>query len=267
MSTDSWTQYAEYARRLDAVRAEESARTAGMREAVAQMTTHADELEYRLNGQGGMLINLATTLRFRRPKLTPIAPELQPDPKKAGSKPGANKGLGAKGLGANKGLGAKRPGPNEGSAPTDAEPKPAGMEPEKPAEIDPATGLSELAATIDRADVAARDAATRGEYPALLPRLTGTARNLVCYGVAALVVLGFQALAFNRTGTETNPFGVLFLFPLIGFALAYVALRVGGRTRVAQEALDVSPRLGFLLCFLIGPIAAAVVVATSFSSK
>jgi hypothetical protein len=256
VSTDSWTQYAEYARRLDAVRAEEAARTAGMREGVAQMTTHADELEYRLNGQGGMLINLATTLRFRRPKLTPIAPELQPDPKKAGSKPGANKGLGAKGLGA-----------NEGPAPTDAEAKPAGVEPEKPAEIDPATGLSELAATIDRADKAARDAATRGEYPALLPRLTGTARNLVFYGVAALLVLGFQALAFSRTSTETNPFGVLFLFPLIGFALAYVALRVGGRTRVAQEALDVSPRLGFLLCFLIGPIAAAVVVATSFSSK
>ena len=261
MSTDSWTQYAEYARRLDAVRAEESARTAGMREAVAQMTTHADELEYRLNGQGGMLINLATTLRFRRPKLTPIAPELQPDPKKAGSKAGANKGPGAKGLG------AKRVGANEGAAPTDAEPKPAGVEPEKPAEIDPATGLSELAATIDRADKGARDAATRGEYPALLPRLTGTARNLVFYGVAALVVLGLQAWAFSRTSTETNPFGVLFLFPLIGFALAYVALRVGGRTRVAQEALDVSPRLGFLLCFLIGPIAAAVVVATSFSSK
>ena len=251
MSTDSWTQYAEYARRLDAVRAEESARTAGMREAVAQMTTHADELEYRLNGQGGMLINLVTTLRFRRPKLTPIAPELQPDPKKAGSKPGANRG----------------PGSNEGPAPADAEVKQAGVEPEKPAEIGPATGLSELAATIDRADVAARDAATRGEYPALLPRLTGTARNLVFYGVAALLVLGLQALAFSRTSTETNPFGVLFLFPLIGFALAYVALRVGGRTRVAQEALDVSPRLGFLLCFLIGPIAAAVVVATSFSSK
>ena len=251
MSTDSWTQYAEYARRLDAVRAEEAARTAGMREGVAQMTTHADELEYRLNGQGGMLINLATTLRFRRPKLTPIAPELQPDPKKTGSKPGANRG----------------PGSNEGPAPADAEVKQAGVEPEKPAEIDPATGLSELAATIDRADKNARDAATRGEYPALLPRLTGTARNLVFYGVAALLVLGLQALAFSRTSTETNPFGVLFLFPLIGFALAYVALRVGGRTRVAQEALDVSPRLGFLLCFLIGPIAAAVVVATSFSSK
>jgi hypothetical protein len=209
LSKDSWAQYAEYARRLDAVRAEESARTAGMREAVAQMTTHADELEARLRGQGGMLTNLATTLRLRRPKLTPLPPE---------------------------------------------------------GTIDPPIALSQLAGAIDRGDVAARQAATRGEYPALFPGLSGVMRSVVIYGVAALVVLGFQGLAFMRTGTETNPIMVLFVIPLIGFVVGYLVLSIGGRTRVAQEAPDSHTRLGFLLCFLIGPLAALVVVLNSLRS-
>jgi hypothetical protein len=80
VSSDGWAQYAEYARRLDAVRAEEQARTAGMREGVAEMSAHADDLQARLNGQGGMLTNLATILQLRRPKLTPIEPEGFVDP-------------------------------------------------------------------------------------------------------------------------------------------------------------------------------------------
>lgn len=210
VSGDAWTQYAEYARRLDAVRAEESARTAGMREAVAEMTTHADELEARLGGQGGMLTNLATILRMRRPKLTPIPPE--------------------------------------------------GV-------VDPPIALSQLAGAIDRADVEARQAATRGEYPALLPGLSGTARSLLVYGIAALVVLGFQGLAFSRAGTETNPIMVLFVIPLVGFVIGYLVLSIGGRTRVVGAAPNASTRLGFLLCFLIGPLAGLVTVALSLRSR
>jgi hypothetical protein len=210
VSGDAWTQYAEYARRLDAVRAEESARTAGMREAVAEMTTHADELEARLAGQGGMLTNLATILRLRRPKLTPIPPE--------------------------------------------------GV-------VDPPIALSQLAGAIDRADVEARQAATRGEYPALLPGLSGTARSLLVYGIAALVVLGFQGLAFSRAGTETNPIMVLFVIPLVGFVIGYLVLSIGGRTRVVGAAPNASTRLGFLLCFLIGPLAGLVTVALSLRSR
>ena len=80
MSNESWTQYAEYARRLDSVRAEEQARTEGMRASVAEMSTHADDLQARLNGQGAMMVNLAGILRLRRPKLMPIAPEGFVDP-------------------------------------------------------------------------------------------------------------------------------------------------------------------------------------------
>jgi hypothetical protein len=209
LSKDSWAQYAECARHLDAVRAEESARTAGMREAVAEMTTHADDLEARLRGQGGMLTNLATTLRLRRPKLTPIPPE--------------------------------------------------GV-------VDPPTALSQLAGIIDRGDTEARDAATRGHYPALLPAWSGTMRSLLVYGIAALAVLALQGLAFFQTGTETNPFLVLFVFPLIGFGIGYVVLNLGSRTRTAVPPPNLPTRLGFLLCFLIGPLAALVAVLTSLQS-
>jgi hypothetical protein len=203
MSSEGWSQYAEYARHLDAVRAEESARTAGMREGAAEMSTHADDLEARLNGQGGMLTSLAGTLRLRRPTLDPIPPE-----------------------------GDER--------------------------IDPATALSKLAGIMDRGDREARVAAERGYYPALLPGIRGQGRNLLVYGVAALAVLAVQGLAFSRTGAKTSPIPVLFVMPLIGFVVAYVVLRVGSRTRVAQETPTLSARLGFVLCFLIGPIGAVV---------
>ena len=211
ISGDGWAQYEEYARRLDAVRAEESARTAGMREAVAQMTTHADELEARLRGQGGMLTDLAAKLRLRRPKLTPIPPE--------------------------------------------------GV-------VDPPIALSQLAGAIDRGDAASLQAATRGEYPALLPGMTGMVRGLLVYGIAALVVLGFQGLAFSRGGTETNPIMVLFVIPLIGFVVAFLVLSIGGRTRVLQGVPANPPtRLGFVLCFLIGPLAGLVIVGMSLQSR
>ena len=133
--------------------------------------------------------------------------------------------------------------------------------------LDPATALSRLAGIIDGGDREARQAATRGQSSLLLPGLSPRTRNLLVYGVAALVVLAFQGLAFSRAGEKTNPISVLFLIPLLGFALAYVVLRVGSRTRVAQEAPDLSVRLGFVLCFLIGPIGAVVSIALSYQSK
>lgn len=243
MSGDGWLEYAEYARRLDAVRAEESARTAGMRQAVAQMTTHADDLEARLNGQGGMLTNLAATLRLRRPKLTPIAPKALIKPQEVTPAAGVSLEKGA----------------------PDVDPRTAPLPAEVP--IEPAVALSQLAGTIDRGDAAALEAATRGEYAALLPKLSGTMRGLLVYGIAALVVLAFQGLAFSRTGSETNPIMVLFVIPLVGFVVGFLVLSIGGRTRVAQAAPEPPTRLGFLLCFLIGPLAGLVVLGLSLRSR
>jgi hypothetical protein len=226
VSNEGWPQYAEYARRLDFVRAEEQARTEGIRASVAQMSTAADDLQARLNGQGGMMLDLAGTLRLRRPKLTPIPPE---------------------------------------------------------GHVEPSTDLERAAGILDQGDLEARRASARGERPALLPKLSPIGRSLAVYGSAALVVLLVQALAFLQTGSKTNPFLVLFVIPMIGFAVAYGVMTVGGRPRTKQvvepdpryrsrtQVTQLTPknyiRLGFLLCFGIGPLAAAVLVLVSIQSK
>jgi hypothetical protein len=225
VSSENWTQYAEYARRLDSVRAEEQARTEGIKASVAEMSTHADELQARLNGQGGMLLNLAGILRLRRPKLTPIPPE---------------------------------------------------------GEVDPATDLARAASTLDRSDLESTQASNRGYHAALLPGSTALVRSVAVYGVAALLILLLQGLAFWHSRTETNGLKVLFVYPLIGFVLGFMVLQVGSRTRITepvQPAGRVRPgqkapkpdgprtRLGAVLCFGIGPAALLVVLATSLRSK
>jgi hypothetical protein len=225
VSSESWAQYAEYARRLDSVRAEEQARTEGMRVSVAEMSQHADELQAKLNGQGGMMINLAGILRLRRPKLVPIPPE---------------------------------------------------------GEVDPATDLARVAATLDQGDLESKRASDRGYTPTLLPASSALVRSIVVYGVAALVVLLLQGLAFRHSHADTNGFKVLFIYPLIGFVLGFIVLQVGSRTRIAQPAEPVGrlrpgqkppkpdgprTRLGAVLCFGIGPAALLVVLAVSLRSS
>lgn len=214
MTRDGWVQYAQYARKLDSVRAEELARTAGIRAGAAEMSEHADGLEGRLRGQNGQLTSLAATLRLRRTKITPI----EPVPEEAGF-------------------------------------------------IEPQTGLRRVAQLLDAADEQALMAQARGHRATLLPKMSSTVRSLAVYGSAALVVLVLQLLAFRHSGDDTNPILVLFVIPALGFAVAYVVLAVGSRTRVAQDPVAARTRLGFLLCFGIGPIAAVIEIAASVQSK
>lgn len=195
-SVGGWSRYAELARRLDEVRAEEIARTAGMREAAAEMSAHADALEGRLLGQQGMLTRLAVSLRLREPRLDPIVPE----------------------------------------------------EP-----VDPATALARLAGTIDRGDLEAKRAGSRGERAGFLPALGPRVRSVIVYGVATLLVLIAQ-LPIIRGKVPYYGLEVIVVIPAIGFGLAFLLLRFGGRSRVDLKAPEVPARLGFLMCFVIGPV-------------
>jgi hypothetical protein len=73
-------QYAELARELDAVRAAEAARTAGVRQAAAEMSERAAGLEEHLRVQGTNLTQLARRLRLRVPKLAPEHTEAVTEP-------------------------------------------------------------------------------------------------------------------------------------------------------------------------------------------
>ena len=77
-----WEAYAQLARELDAVRAAETARTAGIRRAVAQMSEHADGLEARLQAQQVSLTQLGRQLRLRTGKLQAdkVEPVVEPAP-------------------------------------------------------------------------------------------------------------------------------------------------------------------------------------------
>src|SRR4051812_24349 len=118
---------------------------------------------------------------------------------------------------------------------------------------EPAPLLSEVAQGIDTADKEATEAFDRGQYPALLPRWSSGARNFLVYGVAALVVVVAQVVAFFRSdlgrssaadvgsGSGPNPLVVLFLIPLAGFVLGYLVAGVAGRPRVAENRVRLNP--------------------------
>ncbi|GLY27867.1 hypothetical protein [Kineosporia sp. NBRC 101731] len=75
-----WAEYAEYARRLDSVRAEENARTAGIREGVAQMSEHADELVALLDNQRYHLTAFAQKAKLTFPPGAGTPPEGRVEP-------------------------------------------------------------------------------------------------------------------------------------------------------------------------------------------
>lgn len=62
-----WAEYAGYARRLDEIRAQENARTAGIREGVAEMSEHADALHARLEQQRRGMTAYAHKVRLNAP--------------------------------------------------------------------------------------------------------------------------------------------------------------------------------------------------------
>jgi hypothetical protein len=216
-----WDQYAELARELDAVRAAEAARTDGVRQAAAEMTGRADELETRLREQGTNLSQLGRRLRLRVPKLAPEKTE---------------------------------------------------------AVTEPAPEISRIADLMATADREATEAADRGRYPALLPRWPAGARNLLIYGVAAGLVIIAQMVSFFRSdlgsdqpdvgsGSGPNALVVLFVIPLIGWVVGYLLASAAGRTRLEEDQVKTSPKLGFLLCFGIGPVIVVALMVHSFTSR
>ncbi|GLY13024.1 hypothetical protein LWF15_15050 [Kineosporia rhizophila] len=75
-----WADYAEYARRLDEVRAQENARTAGIREGAAEMSEHADDLHAKLDTQRRGLTAFAQKAGFKFPAGPAPRPEGHVEP-------------------------------------------------------------------------------------------------------------------------------------------------------------------------------------------
>ena len=78
--SEVWGRYTALARDLDETRAVERSRTEGLRVGVAEMSSHADELERRLEHQKEGLVALSQHLRLRMPGTAPVEPEGHVDP-------------------------------------------------------------------------------------------------------------------------------------------------------------------------------------------
>lgn len=78
--SEEWGRYTALARDLDETRATERSRTEGLRAGVAEMSTHADQLQARLEAQKEGLVALSQHLRLKMPATTPMEPEGHVDP-------------------------------------------------------------------------------------------------------------------------------------------------------------------------------------------
>ena len=139
---------------------------------------------------------------------------------------------------------------------------------------DPAPALHQVGQAIDRVDEIATRADRRGRLPALWPQLPATARNLVIYGAAALAALGVQAGALLRDsaaspdGAPDLNFPLLFIaVPLVAFLVASFVVSVAAKPRIEQGEVELARRMGFVLCFLIGPLVViALIVRMTLTS-
>ncbi|MFI7588328.1 hypothetical protein ACIB24_14760 [Spongisporangium articulatum] len=132
--------------------------------------------------------------------------------------------------------------------------------------VDPATDLARVAEGIDTADRELHHAATRGQQPQLLPDWSPLGRAMAIYGAAAVLIVLLQLLSFVRGGSNTSSGLVLFMVPLLGFAIGYLTLKIGTRTRVPQATPEIYTRIGLILSFAIGPLVLLVfaLAAASF---
>jgi hypothetical protein len=245
--SSSWQQYAQLLRRLDLVRAIEQGRTEGIRQGVAQMSDHAETLGEYLSEQREMLMVLATSLRYKLPDWSPIPPE-QGDPGDEDEQlPPERRAEHGDETDANR---AELAAADDLAA---AEPPPAApRQPARPRE--PQTALGDVARLIDQANLAAERADEAGAAPAFLPHWSATSRNLLIYGLCALLTLLLQSQLFV-INKNPSPFTTLGIIPGVCFLIGFLLIRNVGAPRIGRGSRRRSAKTGAIMCFGILPVA------------
>jgi hypothetical protein len=227
--TTTWDGYAELARQLDAERAAEAARTEGLRAGVAEMSTHADDLEERLTRQQPALGQLAAALRVRVRKgaFAPLEPAEGFDDDPATALRDIAQDIDEADRLAYE---AERRGKEPGLLPRWPEMLRSWL----------VYGVAALCAL--------------GLQVLIFYRASSP-------GAAQTSVTKGAKVASGATATPNpNAFVVLIVVPLICFAIAYVVASLGFRPRIQQGKVPLHARLGLLLCFGIGPFAFVLLV-------
>ncbi|GAB2950456.1 hypothetical protein GCM10027280_43650 [Micromonospora polyrhachis] len=168
-------------------------------------------------------------------------------------------------------LPGQRPAP-PASAPAGAAPSAGPVPAPRPAPVDPAQALELARRAADAADQSAMRAETMAQQPPLLPGWSPIARALVIYGGFALLAVAMGVLLFHQLDTraEKEDFGRWFSaiawagggLPTLAFFAGYLVLNVWGKPRMAVgKQPSAHLRIGFLICFVVVPLAACVLGA------
>jgi hypothetical protein len=288
-----WQQYAELLRRLDVVRAIETARTAGIRASAAQMSEHADALGEYLADQRETLMELARDLRYKVPDWDPIPPgqAVRDDPPdhpadpehqefepgrplraeaapaqepvvapddadaEAASGPDSAEPDSAEPDSRGPGSGGPRPGGPGSGEPGPDEQRPGAPPPAPRRVLPPLEPATGLREAAQLIDRATRAAEKADEV--------GAAPAFLPHWSAAsrnLLIYGLcAALAmllqaqFLIVGQSSNPVTVWVLTSALAFGIGYFLIRDVGSPRIGRRPRRRSARTGAVLCFLVGP--------------
>ncbi|MEU8410036.1 hypothetical protein AB0C19_27885 [Micromonospora sp. NPDC048842] len=277
--TVSFEEYAALARQLSAQHrageqhaAAESARRRDLHAAV-------DYLQQRLTAQGQRLDQLGRAIGIDQPPATPAATAGRPgetvawpgppgSPSAAGgpfSAPGTGDGepAGAAGAPGRAGVGAYPQLP-AGEArlalPTAVSPAGGGVPAQRAAAADPAVELELARRMADEADRHGQQAELLAQRPALLPTWSPLARAVAVYagcGAAAGVLVLMLVLASGVGLVDGFTLGAWICagLPAVAFFGGYLVLGRWGRPAMVAGTPPRYLPLGFLICFLVVPMA------------
>ncbi|MEU8387750.1 hypothetical protein [Micromonospora sp. NPDC048843] len=277
--TVSFEEYAALARQLsDQHRAGEQHAAA---ESARRRDLHAavDYLQQRLTAQGQRLDQLGRAIGIDQPPATPAATAGRPgetvawpgppgSPSAAGgpfSAPGTGDGepAGAAGAPGRAGVGAYPQLP-AGEArlalPTAVSPAGGGVPAQRAAAADPAVELELARRMADEADRHGQQAELLAQRPALLPTWSPLARAVAVYagcGAAAGVLVLMLVLASGVGLVDGFTLGAWICagLPAVAFFGGYLVLGRWGRPAMVAGTPPRYLPLGFLICFLVVPMA------------
>ncbi|MGH3648741.1 MAG: hypothetical protein ACRDTM_16395 [Micromonosporaceae bacterium] len=214
----SWQRYSALARQLEAVRRNETARTAGQRQEVESGRTALSQLVDRLTEQQTALTESAALLRVRMPLIDP--------------------------------------------APSTA--------------ITAQDALSQAHAAAELSDQQREQAVARAHAPRFMPGASTVVRNAAVYAIcaaAALLLSTIMQAAIGDTDPTTVMLWSLLGLPMVAFFVGYLLIGIVCTPRIPPKPpekdqyglplppekrlvppLRRSPRLGFAICLLSGPL-------------
>ncbi|MEU7587563.1 hypothetical protein AB0A95_14825 [Micromonospora sp. NPDC049230] len=263
--TVSFEEYAALARQLAEQRRAGEQHAAAESERRRDLHAAVDYLHQRLTAQGHRLDQLGRAIGIDQPPASPASGAGSASPAGASAGPGPGDGAsdGAAGVSGRAGVGAYPQVP-AGEArlalPTAVSPAGAGVPAQRAAAVDPVVELELARRMAEEADRHGQQAELLAQWPALLPTWSPLARAVAVYagcGAAAGVIVLALVLASGVGLVDGFTLGAWICagLPAVAFFGGYLVLGRWGRPAMVAGTPPRYLPLGFLICFLLVPMA------------